>query len=67
MIRNRVVLVAPEERSSDADTPIAALKILIADDHPLIREALKNTLADLLGFAQPRTSSAHPDARVFRP
>jgi len=63
----RVVLVAPEKRSSDADTPIAALKILVADDHLLIREVLKNTLADLPGSAQPRTPSAHPDARVFRP
>lgn len=43
----RVVLDTPEAGARQGEPPLRALKVLIADDHPLVREALKNVLKAL--------------------
>ena len=43
----RVVLDTPATGPTDGETPVQVLKVLVADDHPLVREALKNTLREL--------------------
>jgi class 3 adenylate cyclase/DNA-binding NarL/FixJ family response regulator len=43
----RVVLDTPEAGTRNGEPPLRALKVLVADDHPLVREALKNVLKAL--------------------